>query len=95
MPLSEIIDRDQRLRILQVLAEDRGHSHNAHILRSALAALGHDIRVDQVVALANWLAEAGLVEIASEGPPLVVRLTERGLDVAQGRAVVPGVALRL
>ena len=95
MPLQKIIDEDQRLRVLRILAEDRGHSHNVHVLRGALALLGHDLRADQAAALVDWLAQAGLVEITSEFPPVTARLTSRGLDVAQGRVVVPGVALPL
>ena len=95
MPLQNIIDEDQRLRVLRVLAEDRGHSHNVHVLRSALALLGHDVRSDQAAALLDWLAGAGLVEITSEFDPVTVRLTRRGLDVAKGRLVAPGVALPL
>lgn len=94
MPLQDIIERDQRRLILEALAEDRAHSHNAHILRGALQMLGHDIRIDQAVAQVEWLAAAGLVEIAAEGPPLVARLTERGLAVALGKTVAKGVALK-
>ena len=95
MPLSKIIAEDQRLRALQILAEDRGYSHNVHVLRSALGMLGHDIRSDQATALVEWLASAGLVEITSEHSPATARLTARGLEVASGRVVVPGVALPL
>ena len=94
MPLRDIIDRNQRRCILDVLAQDRGHSHNVHVLRGALEMLGHDIRTDQAIAQLEWLAGAGLVEIAAEGPPAVARLTERGLAVAEGRTVAAGVALK-
>lgn len=93
MTLRERIARDQRRRIVELLAEDAGFSHNADILRAGLAELGHDVRIDSVVELVGWLASAGLVAIVSEGPPLVCRLTERGLDLAEGRTVVRGVAL--
>lgn len=39
-----------------------------------------------------WLAEQGLVRTEElEAGVLVAAITERGLDVAGGRAVVPGV----
>ena len=88
-----MIAEDQRLRVVQVLAEDPKYSHNADVLRACLAALGHDARIDEVVEVAQWLAAAGLVSVVSEGPPLVVRLTARGLDLARRKTVVQGVAL--
>lgn len=93
MTLAELAAEDQRRCIVELLAQDRAYSHNINIVRAALAQLGHDLRIDRVAALLEWLAAAGLVEIASEGPPLVARLTSRGLDLAERRTVVRGVAL--
>ena len=88
-----IVDEDRRLRIVQLLAENRGYKHNADVVRAALAALGHDVRIDETLALLDWLASAGLVETVDEGPPRTARLTERGVDLAERRIVVRGVAL--
>lgn len=95
MSIQRVIAEDQRRRVLALLAEDRGYSHNANVIRSALGALGHDIRIDQVSELIQWLAGAGLLRITAEGPPAVVTLTQRGFEAASGRIVVPGVALDL
>ena len=88
-----ILAEDLRLRVVQLLDADPEWTQNADMLRSGLAALGRDVRVDRVVALVEWLAGAGLVTIVNASPPVTVRLTPRGVDLAAGRIVVQGVAL--
>ncbi|MBA1271684.1 ArsR family transcriptional regulator, partial [Pseudomonas carnis] len=46
---------------------------------------------DQVKTEMHWLAEQGAVTVADVGPVLVATLTERGQDIAAGRARVPGI----
>jgi hypothetical protein len=46
---------------------------------------------DQVAADLHWLAEQGLLTAEDHEAVLVVTLSERGADVAAGRAIVPGV----
>ena len=82
----------QRRCIVDLLGEDPAFGHNVHILRSALAELGQDVQIDEMVAHANWLAEAGLVEFLSQYQPLVLRVTDRGRHVAAGKINVSGVA---
>ena len=84
---------DLRLQALRVLAEDPELTLNIHSLRAALSLLGRDVRVDRLVALTDWLAEAGLVRFVGEEPPRIVRLNPRGLEFVEGRIVVRGVAL--
>ncbi|MDE0627424.1 MAG: hypothetical protein OXH99_13565 [Bryobacterales bacterium] len=82
----------QRRCTVDLLGEDSDDACNVHILCSALAELGQDVRVDEMVAHANWLAEAGLVEIVHRDPPMTVRATRRGHHVAVGDIDVRGVA---
>ena len=82
----------QRRCIVDLLADDPDFGHNVHILCSALAELGQDVRVDEMVDHASWLAQAGLVEIVHRTPPMVVRVTDRGRHVAAGQINVSGVA---
>ena len=82
----------QRLAIVQVLAEDGQYSHNDGVLQAALSTLGHGVSLDRVRSLLSWLAEQELVTVADVAGIQVARLTARGLDAAQGRAHVPGVA---
>ncbi|MCK5575449.1 MAG: ArsR family transcriptional regulator [Sphingomonadales bacterium] len=90
---AEHITENRRLAILSVLNEDVGFSHNDSVLQSALGALGHSITRDQVRTDLAWLAEQGMVTTTSPRNGLTVaKLTERGADVAAGRAQVPGIA---
>ena len=65
------------------------------VLHEVLDSLGHGVSRDQLLADLAWLAEQGLVACDCLKPGgngcTVATLTPRGLDVALGRAVVPGV----
>lgn len=82
---------DRRLTILKLLAESGGYSCNEYLLQSALEPFGHAISADRLRADLAWLAELGLVRIKTPGDIQVAHAVERGLDVAAGRATVPGV----
>ena len=88
-----VITKNRRLAILRFLAEDADYSHNTSVLQSALAQIGHGVSRDVVEADAAWLDEQELATIDRvEGLPVtVLRITGRGLDVARGFAVHPGV----
>jgi len=85
------IVEDRRLVILRFLAEDADYAMNTSLLQSALESIGHGVSRDRVTADAAWLEEAGLVVCEDLGHIVVVKITRRGLDVARGHAVVPGV----
>lgn len=84
--------RHVRLAILRLLHEAPGYALNSSILTEAVGALGLAASRDQVRGEIAWLAEQGLAT-ADELPGglVVATLTERGGDVATGRAHVPGV----
>ena len=93
----EQMDRDLRLAILQLLAgsgDGADRELNARILRGSLQHLGHRPSADRQRAAVAWLEEQRLIGTVALADPeyTVLRLTERGLDVAEGRATVPGVA---
>ena len=92
--LQELAAEFQRRVIVDLLAGERGHGHNVHVLRHCLAEFGQDVSAGDVIGHANWLAEAELVEIVHRGPPMVLRIAERGTHVAAGRFQVDGVADR-
>ncbi len=88
-----------RLAVLQTLAEAAEYRHNEHVIHSALEVFGIAPAADALRAHLAWLDEQGLIEVeyvvAPRGgdPGLrTARLTERGADVAAGRARVSGVA---
>jgi len=91
MSFKNLLTEDRRLVALRFLAEDPCYHLNTAVLYTALDAYGHSVSRDQVETDCAWLAEQGLVTLEAVGPVRVVTLTARGLDAAQGRAVVPGV----
>jgi repressor of nif and glnA expression len=87
-----IFDADQRLVILRSLSETQGYSANDSILHDVLASFGHSLSRDAVRTHMRWLEEQGLLAIQKIGDrTLVASITERGVDVATGRARVDGV----
>lgn len=88
---AEYLREDMRLVILRLLGEMPAYKANSSVLVAGLDRLGHSPTRDQVKTELNWLAEQGLVKCEDLGPVVVATLTERGSDVARGRASVPGV----
>ena len=88
---AKLIQEDIRLTVLRVLAEDADYSHNEYVLRSALESVGHNISHDKLHTELAWLDEQGLISVADTVGVTVAKLTARGLDVAKGATVVPGV----
>jgi Fe2+ or Zn2+ uptake regulation protein len=84
--------RHLRLAVLRLLAEAPDYHLNHSILTDAVSSFGLSATRDQVRTELAWLAEQGLVTNEDlRGMLIVATLTERGLDVASGRATVPGV----
>lgn len=91
MEYQQLITENQRLAVLKFLRDDNDYTQNTSILQDGLTAIGLDISRDKLETEVSWLAEQGLVEIEHYRTVTVVKLTGRGLDVAEGRARVPGV----
>ncbi len=92
MSYSQIVAENIRLTVLLSLEEDPGYSHNEQVLRMMLAAVGHDVSHDRLRAELCWLEEQGLVRLSGVSGLTIAKLTNRGEDVALGRAHIPGVA---
>ena len=88
---AQFLSEDRRLVILRVLAELPSYRTNSSVLVSLLGNFGHSPSRDQVKTELQWLAEQALVAVDDVSDVLVATLTERGADVAAGRAIVPGV----
>ncbi len=91
MSFSAVVTEDIRLSILRGLEQDPDYAHNAAVLRSLLAAIGHAVSRDRLHTELAWLEEQALVTLEDVSGVLVARLTTRGEDVALGRTRVPGV----
>lgn len=91
MPFAKLEQEDRRLVLLRMLAEDADYRINSSILQQGLELYGHNISRDKLHSEVAWLTEQDLVSHEELNSVLVVTLTQRGLDVSQGKAVVPGV----
>lgn len=92
MSLKTIVNEDRRLVILRLLADDPDYSLNEYILRRALKAYAHRVSQDELHTDLAWLAEQNLLTVETVGSMQVAKLLTRGLDVAEGNTIVPGVA---
>lgn len=93
MSFSKLATEDQRYVILRVLSEDNDYSLNEAVLRRSLELYGHSISQDALRTQLAWLEEQELLSLKTVGEDFrVATLTTRGLDVAQKRTRVPGVA---
>ena len=91
-PFADFLRQDQRLVMLRILSELPQYRSNSSVIANLLGQFGHHPSRDKVKGDLTWLGEQGLVSIDDIGSVLVVTLTERGGDVAAGRASVPGVS---
>jgi hypothetical protein len=88
---AEYLRQDIRLVILRLLVEMTAYRANSSVLTMALDSYGHTLSRDQVKTELSWLAEQGALTLEDVGPVLVATLSERGQDIAAGRARVPGI----
>ncbi|MAG68572.1 ArsR family transcriptional regulator [Pseudomonas sp.] len=90
---ANFLSEDRRLVILRILAEMPTYRANSSVLHAVLQEWGHEPSRDQVKSELRWLEEQQLVELddVTDGAVLLAKLTERGSDVAAGRARVDGV----
>lgn len=95
MQFAEALKEDRRLVVLTLLVQSPAATCNAYVLHQHLPNYGHATSLDTVKTDLAWLAEQGLVQLVNETPVLVASISERGADVAAGRATAPGVKRRL
>lgn len=92
MNFAQFQTEDRRLVLLRALHAAAQYSANAYLLRRFAESLGHTVSADRIEADIAWLAEQGLVTHKAPEGVTVATLTQRGQDVADGSATVPGVA---
>ena len=88
---AQYLAEDRRLVILRILSEMPAYRANSSVIYSLLSSWGHEPSRDQVKTDLRWLEEQGLLKVEEIESVLLATLTERGMDVAKGRAVQPGV----
>jgi hypothetical protein len=93
MSVTESVNASLRLCLLRLLSEpELNYQANVPVLQTSAKVLGFDVSRTRIDAQVDWLNDAGLVTVEDlSGRVRVVTITERGIDVASGRAVVAGV----
>lgn len=90
---SERLRQDRRLVLLRILSEQKGYFSNSSQLHAGLHYLGVASDRDDVLTDLHWLRDQDLVALSEAVPGVqVATLTNRGLSVAQGHTLVPGVS---
>lgn len=88
---SQHLTEDRRLSILLILLQSTAYSANEHLMRMGLDGIGHRVSLDTLRADLVWLEEQGALHVKEVQQIYVATLTARGQDVAEGRAVIPGI----
>lgn len=91
MSYAAAITEDRRLSILLLLDASPGGVANEALLQAALAEFGHNPSADQVLADLAWLRDVQVLTTSQLSALTLATITQRGVDVAHGRAVVPGI----
>jgi Fe2+ or Zn2+ uptake regulation protein len=92
MRFSEFEAQARRLTLLQALEHAAQYRASAALLHRYLEHVGQAVSADLLATELQWLAEQGLLELQAAPGGQVATLTTRGLDVATGTVVAPGVA---
>lgn len=91
MGLAEHKREDRRLLILKALASENDYAISDMVLRSLLEEYGHTESSDTIRTDIAWLKEQGLVTTTTMGTLTIAKVHSRGVDVAEGRAIIPGI----
>ena len=96
MSWSEFSAKTRRLAILQILERQPRYAANDGVLAEGLAALGHSAGLERTQSDLAWLEEHKLVTLEhlsdEEHAVVIATLMDRGIDVARGDSLHPGVA---
>lgn len=92
MSYAKRVTEQQRLVLLQALAQDPDYRTNDLILATWLDETGMTLSADKLRTELTWLEEQGFVTLAALGTLTIATLTNRGLDIAQGKTSAAGIA---
>lgn len=85
---SKYAEADRRRAILATLSIAPGYTLSHRAIRAQVEGVGCAVSLDLIRSEIAWLEEVGLLDMLE---PDHARLTDRGLDIALGRALAPGV----
>lgn len=92
MSYKTTIAKEQRRLILQALEQDTDYRVNDIMLQAWLEEFSMDISIDKLHTELQWLEEQGLISLEQIKTMQIATLTQRGLDLAQGKSQNPNVA---
>lgn len=92
MSFAKLEESHRRRIVLDSLRQDADYSINESVLRSILREFGFTVSCDRLRTDLAWLVEQGLVTTSETSGVMVAKITNRGVDVAAGCIVLPGVA---
>lgn len=84
--------REMMRFVMLRLVNGAPHNTNSSVLSMQLNGAGYSNTRDQVKSEIRWLEQAGLLEVEEVESVLIVSITERGEDVANGLSKVDGIA---
>jgi hypothetical protein len=84
--------RHRRRDVLLYLLNSRDYSCNESLLRMVLREQGYLASASEIHDDIAWLKQEGLVAWRDLGDLIIVRLLERGRDVAEGAESIAGVS---
>lgn len=86
------VTEQQRLVLLQALAQDSDYRANDLILAVWLDETGMTLSTDKLRTELSWLEQQGMITLEQLGNMQIATLSGRGLDIAQGKATSAGIA---
>lgn len=89
---ADFLRKDMRLVLLRILLEMPQYQANSSILFTMVNQLGHSALREEVKTELRWLEEQKLISVEDVSSVMLCRITPLGQDVAEGWAVVDGVA---
>jgi hypothetical protein len=81
----------RRLAVLKHLQTATEYTSNASILGDVLQSVGVPATSDQLASTLSWLDEQELVILRAYDTLIIAKATQRGCEVALGKAAHPGV----
>jgi hypothetical protein len=92
MSFAKFVEKDRRLTVLLALESAAEYSANHFLLNRFCGSMGHSVSMAQTLQDLAWLDTADLLTLAQSNEVIVATLTQNGVDVANGRTTVQGVA---
>lgn len=89
--LRELRSEHRKLAMLRILQKCPAYSGNAELLCDIVSEWGLSGPRIEIRNEISALSELGLVEIETTHDVMPVKLTQRGLEVAEGRTIAEGV----